>query len=122
MKPEDEKLTTRALRRLFPDVPESFIKANSSDYFPPDRPDKPKLLAEKLLEKTPSSEDVGATHCLVACDIEFFAEHGQKFDRDNKDNLRKCIWDAVVNLGFSSNDKDFKGKVRQRMDKDNPNI
>lgn len=120
--PTNDKLPERQLRRLFPNAPESFIRANASNYSGPSGADKSELLAEKLVEKTQSGEALAAPYRLVGCDIEFHASHGQKFDRDNKDNLRKCIWDAVVNLGFSSDDKNFKGKVRQRMDPDNSNL
>lgn len=117
-----EKLYQRQLRRLFPNAPESFIKANSIDYHDPRSAGESKSVDRKEVRQAPRSEAVGKTHRLVACDIEFFAQHGQVLDRDNKDNVRKCIWDALVNLGFERDDKKFKGKVNQRMVSDNPYI
>jgi hypothetical protein len=116
------KLTENYLRRLFPRAPESFFKRNKDNIDDPRSSSKPKSMDWSKVRQTPASQEVGKTHRLVDCSIEFFAVHGQKLDRDNKDNIRKIIWDAVANLGFEDNDKDFDGKVEQRMDPNYFNI
>lgn len=108
------------LRRLFPNAPESFIKRNSDKVINTGMPCQSEPMDRKEVCETYGSEEMGKTHSLRSCRIEFFAQHGHKLDRDNKDYVQKVILDALVNLGFERNDENIKGKVHQRMDGNNP--
>lgn len=85
-------------------------------------PEKPKQVDQSPNGEALGGEAVGAQYCLRRVEIDFFANHGKELDQDNRRFIAKPILDALVNIGFASDDKNISSETTQRMDKTDINF
>lgn len=116
----NEKPTERKLRRIFKIGSESFFKRNRDSIGNTGMSDKRESLVGKEVCQTQRSKEMGEKYCLCDVRILYWCGHGKELDPSDNASYSACkpISDALVNLGFASDDKDFKTQAAQRMDKD----
>jgi hypothetical protein len=107
------------LKRLFPNASKSTIAANNDQPRDPGVPSEPKQVDQERVGEAQRSEAMGAQYRLRHCTVDFYAGHGKQLDEDNRKFMVKPILDALVKLGFASDDKDITTETTQRKNEDN---
>lgn len=117
-------MTPNEIKRRYPHASSAFIRANTdhADTGSSGMPSKPEPVDWQKLREACGSEAVGIQYSLCHVEVEFHAAHGKRLDEDNRRYIVKPILDALVNLGFASDDKNITSETTQRMDKTDINI
>lgn len=110
------------LKRLFPHVSKSVLRANQDNPDDPGSSKESEQVDQTRFSETCGSEEMGAQYRLCRVEIEFYTKHAVKLDEDNRRYVAKPILDALVNLGFASDDKDITTETTQRVGKANSDI
>lgn len=121
----NEEISENRLRRLFPNASGSFIERNKNRDPNSGMPPQPESMVGQEMGKDQRNDTVHEKYSLKHVHIEFFANHGQILDHDNREYIAKIFNDSLVNLGFAKTDKNITSSVTQRtnwMDKDNSNL
>lgn len=119
-----DEITERKLRRLFPNASESFIEANCNSSRNTGTSNLKQPMDRKEIRSEQRKEKVEAQYRLRHVDILYWCSHGKELDPSDNASYAACkpIADALVQLGFASNDKDFKTQAAQRDNKDQVNF
>lgn len=118
-------MNERRLSRLFPNGSKSFIKLNRDPVDDSRMSCQPESMDKQEMGENKRNQTKREEYSLKHVNIEFFAEHGKVMDSDNREYIAKTYIDALVQLGFSQDDKEVHSSVKQatkRMDKDNNHI
>jgi hypothetical protein len=112
----------RKLKRIFPHASKDFIKRNTDNPIDSGSSDIPELLDRKQMGQIKRETTLEEKYMLRRVEVEFFANHGQELDEDNRRFIIKPILDAIVSLGISKTDKEIKSEVTQRFNESDINI
>lgn len=113
------------LKRLFPHASKTFIERNKDTDPSSGSPDKSEPVAREEMGQAQRSETLGEKYNLIHLDVVTMAERGKKWDPDNTRFGAKNILDALINLGFSKDDRYITSEVTQAppgMDAPNINL
>lgn len=116
-----KKLTPNQFRRLFPYASKSTLICNNATESN-GMPSESEQVDRERLGEAFGSEEVGTQYRLCRVEINFIARHGKTLDEDNRRYIAKPILDALVNLGFASDDKDITSETTQWDNKNKLNF
>lgn len=117
-------MNERKLKRLFPNASKSFIESNRDSFGDTGISDIKQPMDREEIRSEQREEKMEAQYCLRDVEILYWCSHGKELDPSDNASYAACkpISDALVQLGFASDDKDFKTKAAQRTNKDQVNF